>query len=126
MSNPLADANGNSVAVIGRYAYAIYDEGGLLDMNVAGYPATNSTQTQFGRKGVAAYADLTQLPLDGNGTMLAQNQVDQLVGLRNYASAQPGGSYGSFAFDAAAALRYFSFVTKADPITGVPGATNGF
>ena len=24
--------------VIGRYAYAIYDEGGLMDMNVAGYP----------------------------------------------------------------------------------------
>jgi hypothetical protein len=22
----------------GRYAYAIYDEGGLLDANVAGYP----------------------------------------------------------------------------------------
>jgi hypothetical protein len=25
-------------AVIGRYAFAVYDEGGLLDMNLAGYP----------------------------------------------------------------------------------------
>src|SRR6266513_1839721 len=28
--------------VIGRYAYAIYDESGLLDMNVAGYPTDPS------------------------------------------------------------------------------------
>src|SRR4029077_3183250 len=27
-----------SSAVIGRYAFAVYDEGGLLDMTVAGYP----------------------------------------------------------------------------------------
>ncbi len=29
----------NTSSVIGRYAYAIYDEGGLLDTNVAGYPS---------------------------------------------------------------------------------------
>src|SRR6266571_3578237 len=33
--------------VIGRYAYAIYDESGLLDTNVAGYP-TGTTVTQSG------------------------------------------------------------------------------
>src|SRR5439155_6167202 len=37
--------NAPSNSVIGRYAYAIYDEGGLLDMNLAGYP-TGTTQTQ--------------------------------------------------------------------------------
>src|SRR4030095_13912060 len=26
-------------AVIGRYAFAVYDEGGLLDLNLAGYPS---------------------------------------------------------------------------------------
>ena len=43
-SNPLT-WNSNMItsptsmsSVIGRYAYAIYDEGGLLDMNVAGHP----------------------------------------------------------------------------------------
>src|SRR5437868_11010801 len=46
--------------VIGRYAYAIYDESGLLDMNVAGYP-TGTTATQSGRKGSVAFADLTAL-----------------------------------------------------------------
>jgi len=30
---------GGSNAVVGRYAYAIYHEGGLLDVNAAGYPA---------------------------------------------------------------------------------------
>ena len=28
----------NTTYAIGRYAYAVYDEGGLLDMNVGGYP----------------------------------------------------------------------------------------
>jgi hypothetical protein len=40
--------------VIGRYAYAIYDEGGLLDMNVAGYPtdpsAAPAPAQRLGRK----------------------------------------------------------------------------
>ena len=48
-------------SVIGRYAYAIYDEGGLLDMNVAGHPTVNTT-VQIGRKGFTAFADLTQIP----------------------------------------------------------------
>src|SRR5436190_1380481 len=41
--------------VIGRYAYAIYDEGALLDVNVAGYPTDPSTAPvpaqRVGRKG---------------------------------------------------------------------------
>ncbi len=36
-----------STSVIGRYAYAIYDEGGLLDPNVAGYPS-NTSAAQYG------------------------------------------------------------------------------
>ena len=29
---------------VGRYAYAVYDEGGLLDINVAGYPIPSTPQ----------------------------------------------------------------------------------
>src|SRR6266403_5431425 len=51
--------------VIGRYAYAIYNEGGLLDMNVAGYPTDPSVAPipaqRLGRKGSIAFADLTAL-----------------------------------------------------------------
>src|SRR5205823_3230875 len=50
-----------SSSVVGRYAYAVYDEGGLLDMNVAGYP-TGTTTIQSGRKGSIAFADLSALP----------------------------------------------------------------
>src|SRR5438270_2378998 len=49
-----------SSSVIGRYAYAVYDEGGLLDMNVAGYPS-GTTAAQSGRKGSIAFADLRAL-----------------------------------------------------------------
>jgi hypothetical protein len=60
----------NTNFAVGRYAYAVYNEGGLLDMNVAGYPGTDVgsgsiglTPTQVSRKGSLGLADLTQLPV---------------------------------------------------------------
>jgi hypothetical protein len=93
-------------SVVGRYAFAVYDEGGLLDMNVAGYPTCGSTGyppadrswVQPGRKGSLAFADLTALgstdPFrlsnpDGAGLY----QVDRLVGWRNYATTQPSNNF---------------------------------
>ncbi len=105
-----------STAVVGRYAYAVYDEGGTLDANVAGYP-TAMTATQLGEKGLLAFADLTQLPAYNPATTpsvptyLPQTQINNLVGWRNYATAQPGGSLSpGYTFDAAAATRYFNFL----------------
>src|SRR6266568_5574989 len=56
-------------AVIGRYAFAVYDEGGLLDMNLAGYPTWTQSggggnpsatptpwPTNVGRKGIVTFA----------------------------------------------------------------------
>src|SRR5207247_5582239 len=51
----------NTKYAVGRYAYAVYDEGGLLDMNAAGY-SSPTTILQYGRKGSLAFADLTGLP----------------------------------------------------------------
>jgi len=109
-----------STAVIGRYAYAIYDEGGLLDMNVAGYvsntpanaphpaPAPSNLPTWgYANKGSLAFANLTVLPVT---PALTQAQVDQIVGWRNYATARPAGNLGGLTFDATAALRYHDFV----------------
>jgi hypothetical protein len=85
--------------IVGRYAYAIYDESGLLDTNVVGYPTDPSaapTPTQrVGRKGSLAYADLTAL---GNYPILNPDasgvyQVDRLVGWRNYATTQPTNNF---------------------------------
>jgi hypothetical protein len=95
-----------SNAVIGRYSYAVYEEGGLLDMNVAGYPTgTDTTPTMAGRKGSIAFADLRHLcpttdcnaqdfgipnPNTGNPPIY---QVDRLVGWRNYATTQPTNNF---------------------------------
>jgi hypothetical protein len=93
-------------AVIGRYAFAAYDEGGLLDMNLAGYPAWTGTVsanpapcptpwlTNVGRKGILGLADLTALP-DPVTTTFPQPQIDKIAGWRNFATTQQTGSFGS-------------------------------
>jgi hypothetical protein len=101
------DRNGNNPTVVsanmvGRYAYCIYDEGGLLDLNVAGYP----NEMDFGH---AAYklgsslADLTQVGL-------TPSQIDTLLGWRNYASAQPAGEFPSYQFNNVSASNYFNSI----------------
>ena len=123
----LVTANGPKVltapdaTVVGRYAFAMYDEGGLLDVNAAGYPTpttpaapTGFTATQVGYKGLLSLADLTQLPVvktpATSSDYLAQSSVDRLVGWRNYASAQPAGAFPNYAFDSSASARYYSAV----------------
>ena len=105
-SNPTtwssALTSSSSNPVVGRYAYAIYNEGGLLDMNVAGYPS-GSTTSQTSYKSPEAFTDLTQLGL-------TQTQVDQIVGWRNYATAQPSGAFPNYTFNPAAATRYYNAV----------------
>lgn len=85
--------------VIGRYAYAIYDESGLLDMNVAGYP-TGTTAAQSGRKGSVAFADLTALGNYPIPNASSPYQVDRLVGWRNYATTQPSNLFPATNFAA--------------------------
>jgi hypothetical protein len=94
--------------VIGRYAYLIYDEGGLLDMNAAGYPSP-TTILQYGRKGSLAFADLTAL---GGFTTTS---TDNVVGWRNYASSQPSGTLTSnFSFSTNATNTYYNYILS-DP-----------
>lgn len=106
--NPeLADLTKDTFAV-GRYAYAIYDEGGLLDINVAGYPSPapappTSYVTDIGRKGVLAFADLISLPVSTANppATLGAGAVNSIVGWRNFATTQQTGSnYPNFAFTA--------------------------
>lgn len=77
-------ANTTGADTIGRYAYVIYDEGGLLDANVAGYPTT-MPPAETGYKNGEAYADLHQIGL-------TDAQVNALVQLRNYATLNGNGS----------------------------------
>jgi hypothetical protein len=99
----------NNSYCVGRYAYAVYDEAGLLDANVAGFPS-NTTAAQYGGKGVSAFADLTALGL-------SQADINAIVGWRNYFSAGPSGSFPNFNFNASAASNY---------VASVLSNTNGF
>jgi hypothetical protein len=102
LNNPVST---NANYVVGRYAFAVYDEGGLLDMNLAGYPAWGGTvnanpapsptpwQVNVGRKGIVAFADLTALP--GAPTTA---QIDKIVGARNYATTEQNTTSGSWNF----------------------------
>lgn len=93
-TTPPASGTPGHNPVTQRYAYAIYDEGSTLDMNVAGSPSQVSGvsvgySTIQPYKNALAYADLTQLP--GISSLTAANRVafvNAIVGWRNYASAQ--------------------------------------
>ena len=92
LTGPKSDASG-TVTPIGRYAYAIYDEGGLLDINHTGFPSASSL-SHIGSKFPPSYADLTQLPAAG-AAPLTSTIVDNLLGWRNFATLQPSGTFPS-------------------------------
>lgn len=50
-------------AVVARFAYQIYDEGGLLDLNAAGYDPAFVSAATASRKGSLGLADLRELNL---------------------------------------------------------------
>jgi Tfp pilus assembly protein PilX len=100
-------------AVIGRYAFTVYDEGGLVDMSLAGFPTWTSpgggwgnpptTPTPWlinvGRKGTVAFADLTALASPSPTTTPSQTLINSIVAWRNYAtSGRSGTSFPSSNF----------------------------
>jgi hypothetical protein len=101
--NSAADTNSNYV--IGRYAFAVYDEGGLLDFNIAGYPYPSPSPvttpanlaTSIGRKGTTALADLTAMKLTTSGATATQPTLTKLIAWRNYATVQASGTFPSLA-----------------------------
>ncbi|PYK64310.1 MAG: hypothetical protein DME50_14275, partial [Verrucomicrobia bacterium] len=112
----LADATqSNNSYCVGRYAYAIYDEAGLLDANVAGYP-TNATAAQFGPKGVSAFADLSVLGLTAS-------DINAIVGWRNYFSAVQSGTFPNFNINAANYLALVLSNTNGFMTVPVPSST---
>ncbi len=80
--------------VHGRYAYAVYDEGGLLDATVAGAPGV-AADDDLGNRGSVALAPLT------NG-VLTPAQASALASWRNRASAASQGAYANYVYNLAA------------------------
>ena len=105
-SDPVPDS------VIGRYAYAVYDEGGMLDVNLAGFPYYASSSpppapaftpglllSDIGRKGSIAFADLRAIPTTAGGALLSAGGINAIVGWRNYATVHPYSTFPNFTFD---------------------------
>lgn len=83
----LADNNvDNSDYVIGRFAYFIYDEGGLLDVNVAGFPS-NVPAEFISKRGLLPQADLGKIP--------GVTDANAIVQWRNQTTAATAGAYTS-------------------------------
>ncbi|HEY8967212.1 MAG TPA: hypothetical protein VIM58_12240, partial [Candidatus Methylacidiphilales bacterium] len=96
--NPALKDFSSPQAAIGRIAFSVYDEGGLLDVGTGGYPDSLAGDASVRRKGLLPFADASVIPSFGN--------PGAFVGWRNAASAASVGAYTNFAY--------------------VYGATNGF
>jgi hypothetical protein len=103
-------ASTNNNFVIGRYAYAVYDEGGLLDITVAGYPSPTPAPPPnvVGKKGVIAFADLTALPTTGS-SFVTNTAINRIVGWRNYATCPPTGTFPVFTFNTTATSAFMTY-----------------
>ncbi len=77
-------SSSNSNYVIGRFAFNVYDEGGLLDVNVAGFP--QSVISTAGLKGSQGLVDLGLIP----GVTDAETFVKTW---RNFATGQTSADY---------------------------------
>jgi hypothetical protein len=76
----------NTNYAIGRFAYAVYDEGGLLDVTAAGYPTnaiTSPSQLQT-IKGTLAGADLTQVGITDPQAFVAWRNAATGVNANSY------------------------------------------
>ena len=126
----VTNANGPQIltapdpTVNGRYAYAVYDEGGLLDLNAAGYPtsvpAPGPGPTPYPvYKPSLAFADLTVLPTSGGSpaSNFPSEHVNDIVGWRNYASSQPDGDFTAFTFSRPSVTSFYK---------ALAGSTTGF
>jgi Tfp pilus assembly protein PilX len=104
----LKDTTNNNY-VVGRYTYAVYDEGGLLDANVVGLPSPTPSVTEIGRKGSAALADLTGMKITAGGSTPNPTTVSKIVAWRNYATLQSSGTFPSLSPtpNASSFLNYF-------------------
>ena len=110
-------------AVSARYAYAIYDEGGLVDINIAGYPIALPAN-EAGSKGPMGFADLVIAGIANPATGTGTKQVDRLIGWRNYATTQPTvnntSTFPKFDSNLASATRYRDYVlNETRPFTSV-------
>lgn len=107
----------NALYALGRYAFAVYDEGGLLDFNVAGYPYPSpspavtppSLITNIGRKGAIGFADLTAMRITSGGSTPNPNTLTKMVAWRNYATVSSAGTFPNLSAPDPAASAFVTY-----------------
>ena len=109
--NPsLSDATAsNANYATGRYAYVVYDEGGLCDANLVGLPSPTPSVAEVGRKGSVALADVTGMKITSGGSTPNPMTISRIVAWRNYATLQTSGTFPALSPtpDASRFLTYF-------------------
>jgi Tfp pilus assembly protein PilX len=103
----------NSTTVVGRYAYAIYHEGGLLDANAVGihYVSNSIAYSETAYKDAQAFIDLGQLKDPTTGAaFLSKTVISQLVSWRNWSSTLASGSFSSPTFPSNSGTNYANYV----------------
>ena len=94
--NPTATASTNA---IGRFAYTVYDVGGLLDVNVSGYPSSVTGTNLSNIKGTLAGADLSQIPGITSATMntfVTWRNANSTTTAANYVTNVSAAATGGF------------------------------
>ncbi len=105
-----------STNAVGRFAYNVYDVGGLLDVNAAGHPSGYSTAQVSVLKGTQAGADLTRI------AGVTPAAVDALVSFRN-PQATNAATYADYVSGAASSGFLAAVSTNG---SGSKVATNAF
>jgi hypothetical protein len=140
-SSGLKSSGTSSSGVIGRYAYAIYHEGGLLDANVVGVPfdynngyiysAYVSGSMVSGTKGIVykttqGMVDFNFLKGPDGKTLISAPYVGgPLVAWRNWATLSASGSFSKPNIPAASGSSYYSYlVSNTTGFLSVSGTLN--
>ncbi|XHR30590.1 MAG: hypothetical protein ACFUZC_08505 [Chthoniobacteraceae bacterium] len=105
--------NAASSETIGHFSYNVYDIGGLLNANVAGYPGTLSASQIAQLKSTVAGADMTQLP------GIKQAAVNALISFRN-----PGATDAASYLKNNAAARSSGFLPDVTTSATTPSVTS--
>jgi hypothetical protein len=132
LNNP-SPANTNYA--VGRIAYAIYDEGSLLDINAAGYLNSGTASLSAAQiaqiKGTLAGADLTQIP--GFVVPTTATSIPTFIQWRNANSAASASSYTNYVTTFASSNGFqqvypgdSAFISRQDLIKAAQNANEGF